>query len=403
MATATPTSTSTIPKSIDVSVPWCLTDEHRLWRESVRAFADREVAPVAAESSAKRTFPLELVGPLAELGCFGLLLPKQYGGAEADITSQAVAIEELARVDSSVAITVHVQAASTALLEHLGRPEQVGAIIRRAVRGETFVSYALTEPSGGSDAGNVSTRAVRDGADWILNGSKQFITNAGTPRSEYAMVFAATGDGVAPRRPAISAFLVPLDGPGVTVGPAYDKLGWRASDTHPLFFEDVRLPGDALLGEEGRAYKEALACLTWARLPISAMAVGVSQGCLDDTLRFVQEREAFGSKLAEFQSVAFACAELAAITASARTLLYDACWKRDHGYPFDQEAAICKYVTAEIANKAAYLATELHGGYGFINETAVTRRFADARVLTIGEGTSAIQRLLIARSLGLPV
>jgi alkylation response protein AidB-like acyl-CoA dehydrogenase len=384
-------------------VPWCLNDEHRAWRETVRAFASREIAPVAAENYATHHFPAELVPGLGRLGCFGLLVGNEHGGAGADMTSHCVAIEELARVDSSTAITVHVQAASTALLEFLGAEHQVGEIVRSAARGETFISFGLTEPASGSDAGNPSTRARRDGEQWVLNGAKQFITNAGTPFSKYVIVFAATGQSAAPGRPAVSAFLVPLDAPGVTVAPSYDKLGWHASDTHPLFFEDVRLPGSALLGEEGRAYREALGFLTWARLPITAMAVGLAQACLDETLRFVQEREAFGRRLAEYQHVSFTCAEMAAMTASARALLYDACWKRDHAHPFEQEAAICKYVGSELANKVSYAATQLHGGYGFVNETAVTRHYADARVLTIGEGTSEIQRLLIARSLGLPV
>jgi short/branched chain acyl-CoA dehydrogenase len=297
---------------------------------------------------------------------------------------------------------VHVQAAATALLSFLsgGRYAEV---VRTAAAGETFVSFGLTEPGSGSDAGNPASRAVRDRDGWVLNGAKQFITNAGTPFSEYVVVFARSGEGREPGRPAVSAFLVPLDAPGVSVGEGYDKLGWHASDTHPLFFEDVRLPAEALLGTEGKATREALAFLVWARLPLTAMALGLSQACLEDSVAFVKEREAFGKKLAEFQSIAFKCADIAAMTASVRALLYDACWKRDHDIAFSQEAAICKYVGGELANKVSYIATQIHGGYGFVNETAVTRHYADARVLTIGEGTSEIQQLLIARSLGLPV
>lgn len=394
-------STAAPPRTLDDSVPWCLNDDHRAWRETVRAFAQREVAPIAAAASADRRFPEELVPRLGALGCFGMRVSEDNGGTGADITSLAVAIEELARVDSSVAITVHVQAANAALLEHLGGPPE---LIRRAARGETFVAFGLTEPASGSDAGNPQTRAERqpDGS-WILNGSKQFITNCGTSFSEYVTTFAATGPGRGPGRPAVSAFLVPLDAPGVTVAPAYDKLGWHSSDTHPIFYEDVRVGPEALLAAEGGGYGDALGFLTWARLPITAIAVGLAHACVDDTVCFVGEREAFGRPIGEFQAVAFTCAEMAAMTAAARTLLYDACYKHDHGMPFAQEAAICKYVGSELANKVSYLATQLHGGYGFVSETAVTRHYADARILTIGEGTSEMQKLLIARSMGLRV
>jgi short/branched chain acyl-CoA dehydrogenase len=390
------------PRTIDTIVPWATTAEHGAWRETVRAFAEREVAPIAAASSAERRFPAELVPKLGRLGCFGLLVPQAEGGSGADMTSHCIAIEELARVDSSAAITVHVQAAASALLAFLsdGRHPE---IVREAAAGETFISFGLTEPGSGSDAGNPATRAVREATGWVLSGAKQFITNAGTEFSKYVVVFARTAEGREPGRPAVSAFLVPLDAPGVTVGAGYDKLGWHASDTHPLFFEDVRLPAQALLGTEGKATREALSFLVWARLPLTAMALGLSQACLEDSVAFVKEREAFGQKLGGFQAMAFKCADIAAMTASVRALLYDACWKRDHGMAFAQEAAICKYVGGELANKASYIATQIHGGYGFVNETAVTRHYADARVLTIGEGTSEIQQLLIARSLGLPV
>ena len=276
-------------------------------------------------------------------------------------------------------------------------------MLPRAASGEDFISFGLTEPSGGSDAGNIATSARRDGDDWVINGSKQFITNSGTEFSRHVILFAATGDKVDGRRAPISAFLVPLDAPGVVVGPEYAKLGWRSSDTHPLFFDDVRVPGTALLGTEGAGYREALGFLTWARIPIAAMSLGLARGCLSDTLRFVSERESFGRPLAGNQGVAFQVADIAAAVATARVLTYDAAWKYDRGLPIEREAAVAKLVASELANKAAYTATQLQGGYGFIEETAATRHYQDARILTIGEGTSEVQRLLIARGLGLPL
>jgi short/branched chain acyl-CoA dehydrogenase len=366
-----------------VDVPWALTDEHRAWRKAMREFTLDVIAPEAARRSIEGRFDPELVRAAGRLGLFGLMVPAELGGSGADLRTLCIAIEELAAVDSSFAVTVHVQAISAALLAKLaGDRADMAETIRQAASGETFVSFGLTEPSGGSDAGNIATSARRDGDDWVINGAKQFITNSGTPFSRYVTLFAQTGEG-RPGRPQVSALLVPLDAPGVTVGPPYAKLGWRASDTHPLYFDEVRVPGTALLGGEGGGYREALLFLTWARLPIAAMSVGVARGSLDDTLRFV--------------------AAIAAMSATARVLTYDAAWKYDHGQPIKQEAAIAKLVASELANKAAYQATQLQGGYGFIQETDATRHYADARILTVGEGTSEVQRMLIARGLGLGV
>jgi short/branched chain acyl-CoA dehydrogenase len=386
-----------------VDVPWAFTDEHRDWRKVIREFALEVVAPGAAERSIEARFEPELVRAAATLGVFGLLVPEELGGGGADLRTMCIAIEELAAVDSSFAVTVHVQAISAALLARLaGDREDMAALIAAAAAGETFVSFGLTEPSGGSDAGNISTSARRDGDEWVINGAKQFITNSGTPFSRYITLFARTGEG-RPGRPQVSALLVPLDAPGVTVGTAYAKLGWRSSDTHPLYFDDVRVPAGALLGGEATGYREALRFLTWARIPIAAMSVGVARGSLADTLAFVGGRTSFGQPLGSHQGVAFGVADIAAMAATARLLTYDAAWKYDHGQSIAQEAAIAKLVASELANKAAYQATELQGGYGFIQETAATRHYQDARILTIGEGTSEIQRMLIARGLGLPV
>lgn len=386
-----------------VDVPWALTDEHRAWRKAMREFTLDVIAPEAAERSIEGRFDPDLVRAAGKLGVFGLLVPAELGGGGADLRTLCIAIEELATVDSSFAVTVHVQAISAALLARLaGDRADLAGLIRQAASGETFVSFGLTEAGGGSDAGNIATSARQDGEEWVVNGAKQFITNSGTPFSRYVTLFAKTGEGK-PGRPEVSALLVPLDAPGVTVGPGYAKLGWRASDTHPLYFDDVRVPAAALLGAQGGGYREALQFLTWARLPIAAMGVGVARGSLEDTLRFVSERESFGKPLGSHQGVAFGVADIAAMTATARVLTYDAAWKYDHGQPIKQEAAIAKMVASELANKAAYQATQLQGGYGFIQETSATRHYQDARILTIGEGTTEIQRMLIARGLGLPV
>ena len=339
-----------------------------------------------------------------KLGVFGLLAPSEFGGGGSDLRTLCLTVEELATVDSSLAVTVHVQAIGVSLLARLARdrPELCREILPSASTGEAFISFGLTEPSGGSDAGNMSTVARLDGDHWVINGAKQFITNSGTPFSRYVILFAAVGDKVNGRAP-VSAFLVPLDAPGVTVGKGYPKMGWRSSDTHPLFFDDVRLPAEALLSEPGRGYRDALEFLTWARLPIAAMSAGLIRGCLADTLRFVRERASFGKPLGAHQAVAFQTADIAALAATARALTYDGAWKYDHGQPITQAAAVAKLVASEAANKAAYLATQLQGGYGFIEETAATRHHQDARILTIGEGTSEVQRMLIARSFGLGV
>jgi short/branched chain acyl-CoA dehydrogenase len=385
-------------------LPWAFEPEHLAWRKTVREFVAAEVAPGAARRSIEAAFDPELCRKAGQLGMFGLLVDAEHGGGGADLRTLCLTIEELATADSSLAVTVHVQAIVAALLQHLtaDRPDLRRDVLPGAAAGTTFVSIGLTEPGGGSDAGNIATVARQDGSDWIINGAKQFITNSGTPFSRYVIALAAVGENVN-GRPPVSAFLVPLDAPGVTVGNKYPKLGWRSSDTHPLFFDDVRLPADALISAPGRGYRDVLEFLTWARLPIAAMSTGLATGCLADAMRFVQERRSFGKPLGEHQGVAFQVSEIAALAATARTLTYDGAWKYDHGRPIREAAAIAKLVASEAANKAAYLATQVQGGYGFIEETAATRHYQDARILTVGEGTSEVQKLLIARSLGLPV
>jgi alkylation response protein AidB-like acyl-CoA dehydrogenase len=269
------------------------------------------------------------------------------------------------------------------------------------LRGDIFVCGAHTEPSGGSDSANVATTARLENGEWVINGAKQFITNAGTPATRYISTLCRTGS-LSNGKPELSTILVPVDAAGVEVGPSYEKMGWRSSDTHPVFFHEVHVAEEMVLGGRGSGHRETLKLLTWARIAIAALSTGLAQGCLEATHRFVTERASFGRPLYEHQVIAHEVANIAALTHLARTVTYDACWKRDNGYEFGQEAAICKLVASELANKIAYKATQLHGGYGFMDEYEVTRHYRDARVLTIGEGTSEIQRLLIARTLGFP-
>lgn len=380
------------------NLPWAFDEGHAQWRKSIQAFCRDRVAPGATDRSIEARYEPGLVDEVAKLGAFGLLMPEPYGGG-ADLRTLCITVEELAYVDSSLAVTTHVAAVSAFLLTKLieDRPDLYDELAPLLASGEIMACFGLTEPSGGSDASNVGTIARRDGDDWVLDGAKQFITNSGTPRTKYIVVFAKTTESG--NRGAISAFLVPADAPGVAVDPAYKKLGWRASDTHPIFFNSVRLPSDALLGEEGSGMSKALGMLTWARIPFAAIGAGLARACVDETIRFTSDRRSFGSRIVDHQSVNFRIAEMAADTATATLQTYDAAWKYDNGHAFDFEAAASKLVATEIANRVAYEATQLHGGYGFMLESAVTRHYQDARVLTIAEGTSEVQRLLLGRYL----
>jgi alkylation response protein AidB-like acyl-CoA dehydrogenase len=390
----------------ELDLPWCFDDEHLAWQKTIQEFCQRVVAPGVVQRDLDGQLDPDLIREVGRLGAFGLRVPEAYGGAGADLRSMCIAAEEFSVLDSSLAVTVHVQAISAALFHHLASEDLRAEFLPGMASGEAFCAFGLTEPTGGSVAGNIATRARRDGADWIIDGAKQFITNSGTPFSKYVILFAAherDGSEPAGARPRISAFLVPLDAPGVTVGPKYPKMGWRSSDTHPLYFDDVRIPGHYLLGQEGRGYREALAFLTWARIPIAAMSTGLARGCVEATLEFATSRESFGQPLTSHQAVAFGIADLSAMADTCRLLTYDAAWKYDTGRAIEREAAVAKLMASELANQVAYKASHLHGGYGFMDDSDVTRHYRDARILTIGEGTSEVQRLLIARGLGLPV
>lgn len=385
-----------------------LSREHEEFRHSVRDFAEAEIAPYAARWDRDHHFPVDVVQQMGKLGLFGLTAPEEYGGAgeDGDFTSLCVAIEEIGRVDQSMGITLEaaVGLGITPLLEY-GTEEQKATWLPDLVAGQRLAGFGLTEPGAGSDAGATRTKAVLDDGAWVVDGAKQFITNSGSEITSLVTVTARTGER-ADGRPEISAIIVPAGTPGFTAEKAYDKLGWHASDTHPLSFDGVRVPEANLLGERGRGYAQFLATLDDGRVAIAALAVGCLQACLDLTLQYAGERQTFGGPIGRKQGVAFQVADLQVMLEASRMLTYRAAAMKDAGAPvaaFKQAAAIAKLYATESAVTGTRIATQVHGGYGFMEEYAVARLYRDAKVLEIGEGTSEVQRMLIARGLGLPV
>jgi short-chain 2-methylacyl-CoA dehydrogenase len=383
-----------------------LSPEHEQFRRAVRDFAEKEIAPHAGKWDREHHFPVDVVQKMGHLGLFGLTAPEEYGGADGDFTSLCVAIEEIGRVDQSMGITLE---AAVGLginpILTFGTDEQKQTWLPDLVEGRTLAGFGLTEPGSGSDAGATRTKAELVGDEWVINGSKQFITNSGSEISSLVTVTARTG-GAGGERPEISSIIVPAGTPGFTAEPAYDKLGWHASDTHPLTFEDVRVPEANLLGERGRGFAQFLAILDDGRVAIAALAVGCIQACLDMSLQYAGERQTFGVPIGRKQGLAFQIADLEVMLQSARLLVYRAAAMKDAGAPvkdFKQAAAIAKLHATESAVTATRIATQVFGGYGFMEEYPVTRFYRDAKVLEIGEGTSEVQRMLIARGLGLPV
>lgn len=377
-----------------------LTEEQLAFRKVVRAFAEAEVAPYAEEWDRDHVFPVDTVRAMGGLGLFGLPFPPEYGGSGADFTTFCLAVEELGRVDSSVAITLEAAVGLGANpIFTFGTEPQRQEWLPDLLAGRSLGAFGLTEPDGGSDAGATRTRAAfDDGAgQWVIDGRKAFITNAGTEITSVVTVTALTGPG------EISALLVPARTPGFVVEPAYRKMGWHASDTHGLLFEGCRVPGENLLGERGAGLRNFLAILDDGRVAIAALAVGLAQACLEQSVAYAQQRNAFGGPIGRFQAVAFKCADLAVAVENARNLTYKAAWLKDTGRPFKQAAAMAKLYATEAAVTASREATQIFGGYGFIDETPVSRFYRDAKVLEIGEGTSEVQRVVISRGLGLPV
>jgi short-chain 2-methylacyl-CoA dehydrogenase len=374
-----------------------LTQEQRDFQRAVREFAEEVVAPVAAEFDRREEFPLEVVKRMGELGLFGLPFPQEYGGLDGDMVTFCLCLEELGRVDSSVAVTLEAAVGLGANpIYRYGTEEQKREWLVPMCRGQALGAYALTEPGGGSDAKAIATTARLQDGSWVLNGSKSFITNSGTPLSRVCTVAASTGPN------EISAIVVPTDADGFEVGPAYRKIGWHASDTHELSFRECRVPEANLLGERGRGYAEFLEILDEGRIALAAVATGLARGCLEESVRYATEREAFGRAIGSFEGIQFKLADMRVQVEAARLLYLRAAWLRDRARSYKAEAAIAKLHASEIAVACAREAVQVHGGYGYIEEFPVARFYRDAKILEIGEGTSEIQRILIARDLGLP-
>ena len=372
--------------------------EHEAFRRVVREFAEAEIAPHAEEWDRTHTFPLEAVQKMGELGLFGLPFPEEYGGSGADFTTLCIAIEELARIDQSVAITLEAGVGLGANpIYEFGTEEQRRRWLPDLAAGRALAGFGLTEAEAGSDAGATRTKAELDGDFWVINGSKAFITNSGTSITSLVTVTARTGPD------EISAIVVPVDTKGFTVEPAYRKMGWHASDTHGLVFDDCRVPAENLLGERGQGFRQFLSILDDGRIAIAALAVGVAQACLDQSVAYAAERATFGRPIGSNQAIAFKCADMEVALAAARLLTYRAAWLKDQDRPFKQAAAIAKVYATEAAVTATREAVQIFGGAGFVDETPVSRHYRDAKVLEIGEGTSEIQRLVISRGLGLPI
>ncbi|MBN6034443.1 acyl-CoA dehydrogenase family protein [Amycolatopsis sp. 195334CR] len=378
-----------------------LDEEYEALRKTVEDFAHSEVAPVIGGFYEREEFPYELVAQMGRMGLFGLPFAEEFGGMGGDYFALCLALEELARVDSSVAITLEAGVSLGAMpIYRFGTQEQKERWLPALCAGEALGAFGLTEPGGGSDAGATRTTAKLDGGEWVLNGSKSFITNSGTNITSVVTATAVTGEKEGGRK-EISAILVPSGTPGFNVAPKYSKVGWNASDTHELSFDDCRVPEENLLGARGRGYAQFLSILDEGRVAIAAVSVGLAQGCVDECVRYVGEREAFGHKIGTYQAIQFKIADMEMRAHTARLAYYAAASKMLRGEPFKKEAAIAKLVSSNAAMDNSRDATQIFGGYGFMNEFPVGRFYRDAKILEIGEGTSEVQRMLIARELGL--
>lgn len=374
---------------------FALSDQHQAIQRTVRDFATGEVAPVAEELDRTKSFPYDIVKKLGGLGLMGIPFPEEVGGAGGDTLAYAIAVEELTRIDSSVAITLCAHTSlGTQPIYLFGSDEQKAEWLPKLTSGEVLGAFGLTEPDAGSDAGNTKTRAeLRDG-EWVINGAKQFITNAGTDISGLVAITAKTGDR------EISNLLVPNGTPGYEQGEPYRKMGWNASDTRPLTFTDCAVPEDHLLGPRGAGFKQFLKILDIGRIGVAAMGVGLAQGALDEALAYARERQAFGQSISKFQAIQAKLADMATEIEAARLLTYKAAWLKDQGEDFSLTAAQAKLKTGRLAVRACEEAVQIHGGYGYIEEYPVCRFYRDAKILTIGEGTDEVQQMVIARALG---
>jgi len=379
-----------------------LPTELRDLRESVAQYSRDVIAPAIGELYINHEFPYDLVRGMADMGLFGLPFPEEFGGMGGDYFALCIALEEVARVDSSLAITLEAAVSLGAMPIHrFGTPEQKNTWLPKLTSGHMIGAFGLTEPGAGSDAGGMRTTARLDNGEWVINGAKAFITNSGTDITGLVTVAAITGTK-SNGRPEISTIIVPAGTPGLAIEPAYSKVGWNSSDTHGLVFTDCRVPASNLLGERGRGYAQFLQILDEGRIAIAALATGLAQGCVDESIRYAHEREAFGHPIGHYQAVSFLIADMDVRAHTSRLAYYDAGARMLAGEPFKREAAIAKLHSSDAAMENSRWATQVFGGYGYMNEYPVARFYRDAKVLEIGEGTNEVQRMLIARELGLP-
>lgn len=382
-----------------------ITEDERDLYEMVKDFADNVVAPRSYEADTKHELPMDIVAQMGDIGLFGLPFPEEVGGQGGNYFALCLAIEAIARVDQSIAITLEAAIGLGAMpIYRYGTDDQKETWLPDLIAGKALAGFGLTEAEAGSDAGATRTTAVLDGNEWVINGSKQFITNSGTSISKFVSVAAVTGErthagGTVTKE--LSTIIVPHGTPGFTVEPAYDKVGWRASDTHPLTFDEVRVPESNLLGERGRGFANFLRTLDEGRIAVAAMATGVADGCVEESVKYAKSRNVFGVPIAKHQFIAFTIAQMQARVHTSRLAWYDAARRCDAGLPFKTEAAIAKLVASDAAMLNARAATQIFGGYGFMNETLVGRHYRDSKILEIGEGTNEVQLMIIARSLGL--
>ena len=373
-----------------------LQPEHELLRDTVRQFALERIAPVAEELDREKRFPYELVAELAELGLMGMTIPEEYEGAGSDTLSYAIAIEELTRIDSSVAITVAAHhSLGTLPIYYFGTEAQRRQWLPDLASGRKLAAFGLTEPGAGSDAGATRTTAALEGGEWVVDGSKMFITNAGTDITSCVTITAVTSDG------EISNLIVPNGTPGYVISAPMQKLGWRASDTRELSFQSARVPAENLLGPRGEGFRQFLEILDGGRISVAAMGVGLAQGAYDLAFAYAQERQQFGKPIAQFQSIQDKLVDMATEIEAARIMVWKAAWEKDQGREFARTAAMAKLFSGELSHRAANWALQIHGGYGFMDEYAISRLYRDQKILEIGEGTNEVQRMVIARHLGL--
>ena len=383
---------------------WNLTEEEQSLYDTVCEFADEVIAPISYEADREHRLPMDVVAQMGQLGLFGLPFPEEYGGQGGDVMSLGLAIEAIARVNQSLAITLEAAVGLGSFpIFRFGTEEQKQELLPDLTAGTALAGFGLTEAEAGSDAGATRTTARLDNGEWVINGSKQFITNSGTPITRFVTVTAVTGESEDPdgrMRKELSTIIVPNGTPGFTVEPAYDKVGWNSSDTHPLTFDDARVPEANLLGERGRGYANFLHTLDDGRVAIAALATGAAQGCLDEAVAYAKNRNAFGKPIGSFQSISFMIAQMQARVHTARLAWHDAARRSAAGLDYKREAAIAKLVSSDAAMSNARDATQIFGGAGFMNESLVARHYRDSKILEIGEGTNEVQLMVIARSLG---